>query len=209
MSPPAAARDTTAAFRAVLDSVFASPDYRWAETPAPRRLLHEWWTRLGEWLAGLRTDNPDAFRILLGALLVVLILILAHGAWVVWRTMRGAAVPTGRRRPAAAASERRDAAWYRGEADRAAAEGRVAEALQLAFVALALGLEAEGLLRYHPSKTPAECAREARLVREDRTRLEWLVRSLYVCAFGGGPCGADDYHRWVDRTAGPWRAAAG
>ena len=53
--------------------------------------------------------------------------------------------------------------WYYREADRAAAEGRINEALQLAFVGLALTLEAQGLLRYHPSKTPAECAREADL----------------------------------------------
>ena len=209
MSLPAAARDTTAVFRAVLDSVFASPEYRWAETPAPRRLIREWWGRLGEWLAGLRADNPEIFRILLGALLVVLLAILAHGAWVVWRTIRGAAAPGGGRPGRGAPAEVRDAAWYRREADRRAAQGRVAEALQLAFVALALGLDADGLLSYHPSKTPAECAREARLAGEDRTRLETLVRSLYRCAFGGVSCGVDDYHRWIGQTAGPWRAAAG
>ena len=209
MSLPAAARDSTAAFRAVLDSVFAAPDYRWAETPAPRRLLQEWWGRLGEWLTSLRADNPAVYRILLGALLAVLLLILAHGAWVVWRTIRGAAVPAGGRAPRDAPHDVRDAAWYRREADRAAREGRVADALQLAFVALALRLDADGLLSYHPSKTPAECAREARLAGEDRDRLVMLVRSLYGCAFGGAACGVDYYHRWLSQTAGPWRAAAG
>ncbi len=208
MSLPAAARDTTAAFRAVLDSVFAAPEYRWAETPASRRLLHEWWARLVEWLTGLRADNPAVFRMLLGALLLVLLLILAHGAWVVWRTVRGAAAPTGGR-PRREPDEVRDGAWYRRAADGAAAEGRIADALQLAFVALALGLEADGLLTYHPSKTPAECAGEARLAGADRTRLDGLVRSLYGCAFGGDACGVDEYHRWLARTVGPWRAAAG
>jgi hypothetical protein len=203
------AGDTTAAaFRATLDSVFASPAYRWADMPAPERLLREWWARLGEWLTQLRADNPAAFRFLLIAILVVLVLILAHGAWVIWRTVRGAAAPVGGA-PHSAAGESRDAAWYRREADRAAAAGSIGEALQLAFVGLALGLETDGLLRYHPSKTPAECAREARLAPEDCARLGGLVQSLYACAFGGGPCGPEDYRRWREATAGPWHAAAG
>jgi hypothetical protein len=202
------AGDTTAAaFRAALDSVFASPAYRWAEMPAPERFLREWWRRLGHWLGGLRADNPAAFRLLLIALLVVLLAVLAHGAWVVWRTVRGAAAP-GAGGTSRAARESRDAAWYRREADRAAAAGRIAEALQLAFVGLALGLESDGLLRYHPSKTPAECAREATLAPADRARLRGLVHSLYACAFGGGACGADDYRRWREATADPWHAAA-
>jgi hypothetical protein len=204
---PAQAGATPATFRAALDSVFASPAYRWGETPAPLRFLREWWARLGDWLEGLRADNPAAFRLLVLALLIGLVLVLAHGAWVVWRTVRGAAaradgavlaVPDGVR----------DAAWYLREADRAAAEGRMADALQLAFVGLALTLERQGLLRYHASKTPAECAREARLAREDRERLGALVRALYAHVFGGGPFGVDDYRRWREDLARPWHAPA-
>jgi hypothetical protein len=203
------AGDTTAAaFRAALDSVFASPAYRWAEMPAPERFLREWWQRLGNWLGGVRADNPAAFRLLLLALVVVLLAVIAHGAWVVWRTVRGAAAPGGGGAPLAA-REPRDAAWYRRAADRAAAAGRIAEALQLAFVGLALALESDGLLRYDPSKTPAECAREARLAPEDRARLRALVHTLYACAFCGGACGGDDYRRWREATAAPWHAAAG
>ena len=75
--------------------------------------------------------------------------------------------------------------------------------MQLAFVGLALTLDAQGLLRYHASKTPAECAREARLTREDRERLRSLVRALYAHVFGGHPLAADDYRRWRDDIAGP------
>ena len=203
----AAGDSTAAAYRAVLDSVFASPGYRWAEMPAPERLLREWWARLGDWLTGLRADNPAVFRFLMIAILAGLVLLLAHGVWVIWRTVRGGTVP-GRGASRAGTGDARDAAWYRREADRAAAAGRIAEAHQLAFVGLALGLETDGLLRYHPSKTPAECAREARLAPEDRARLGELVQSLYACAFGGGPCGPEDYRRWRDMTIGPWHAAA-
>ena len=133
--------------------------------------------------------------------------IFAHAAWLVWQTVRGAA----RAERAAAlpvAGERHDAGWYSRAADAAAAEGRLADALQLAFVALALTLEGEGLLQYHPSKTPAECAREARLARPDHDRLRDLVRSLYDYAFSGRTLGPEDYRRWREHGAGPWHAPA-
>jgi hypothetical protein len=201
------AEPTAAALRATLDSVFADPAYRWAETPAPLRLMHEWWGRLGDWLESLRLGNPTVFRFFVFALLMGLILILAHGAWVVWRTVRNAA-PPGDVAGIPPGGQRRDAAWYRREADLAATEGRMAEALQLAFVALALTLEEQGLLRYHASQTPAEVARAARLEAGDRERLRELVRRLYAHVFGGRPCAADDYRRWRDGSAGPWHAPA-
>lgn len=196
-----------AALRAALDSVFASPAYRWAETPTPVRLMRDWWERLTDWLEGLRAGNPAAFRLLVVALLVALVLVLAHGAWVVWQTVRSGAAPEDGA-PPPVAREERDAAWYLRQADRAAAAGRTGEALQLAFVGLALLLDRQGLLRYHASKTPAECAREARLAGADRERLRQLVGALYAHVFGGTPCGADDYRRWRQEIARPWHAPA-
>lgn len=194
------------AFRAVLDSIFAQPAYRWAEEPALLRLLREWWQWLADWLQALRADNPLVFRVLALGLVVALLLIFAHAGWVVWRTVRSAAGPG--EGPAPGPRERRDAGWYSQAADRAAGEGRLAEALQLAFISLALTLQSQGLLQYHPSKTPAECARDARLVPGDRERLRELVGSLYVYAFGGAPVGPDDYRRWRETGAGPWHAPA-
>jgi hypothetical protein len=196
-----------AALRAALDSVFAGRAYRWVETPAPLRFIREWWERLGDWLDALRLGNPAAFRLFVFALLIGLVLVLAHGAWVVWRTVRGAAAPD-EAGPEAAPGGRRDAAWYLREADRAAVAGRTAEALQLAFVGLALTLDGQGLLRYHASQTPAEVARAARLAAEDRERLRSLVQALYGHVFGGRPCTPDDYRRWRETSAGPWHAAA-
>jgi hypothetical protein len=196
-----------AVLRAALDSVFAGRAYRWAETPAPLRFMREWWDRLVDWLEALRLGNPAAFRLFVFALLIALVLVLAHGAWVVWRTVRGAAAPD-EGTPAGAPRERRDAAWYLPEADRAAAAGRTAEALQLAFIGLALTLDGQGLLRYQASQTPAEVARSARLAAEDRERLRALVQALYGYVFGGRPCAPDDYRRWRETSAGPWHAAA-
>jgi hypothetical protein len=195
------------AFRAVLDSVFASPGYRWADEPALLRMLRDGWHALGDWLRGLRADNPELFRLLVFGLLIALILVFAHAAYVVWRTVRegsGAAEPAAPRE----ARESRDAAWYLREADRAAAQGRLAAALQLAFVGLALTLESQGLLHYHSSKTPAECAREARLAEGDRERLGELVRALYGHVFGGRPLGLDDNRRWRETSGLDWHAPA-
>lgn len=194
-----------AALRRVLDSVFSAPVYRWADEPEPLRLLRAWWHRMGEWLDALRAGNPAVFRVIILLLLVTLVVLLAHGAWVIWNTIRLGAGPGGDA-PVPAPLESRGADWYEREADRAAAEGRFSEALQLAFVGLALRLDSQGLLRYHASKTPAECAREANLAGGDRERLRDLVRALYAYVFGGRPCQVDDYRRWRDAGAYSWHA---
>ena len=195
-------------FREVLDSVFAGPAYRWGDVPAPLRLLREWWQRLGDWLVALRADNPLVYRLLVLGLLLTLLLILAHAGWVVWRTARLAARDEGRV-PVRSPGEARDAAWYFRAADRAAADGKLLEALQLAFMGLTLSLHDQGAVQYHASKPPAEYAREARLSEGDRERLRALVGSLYAHVFGGRPLGPDDYRRWREAGASPWHAAAG
>lgn len=196
-----------ASLRTVLDTVFAAPVYQWAEIPAPLRILREWWRKLGDWLEALHAGNPAVFRVLMALLLLALVLLLAHAAWVVWNTVRGGGGPDADA-PAAGRGPTRDAAWHYREADRAAAEGRINEALQLAFVGLAFTLESQGLLRYHPSKTPAECAREADLSGPDRERLRGMVGTLYACVFGGRSCAPGDYRRWRDAGAMAWNASA-
>jgi hypothetical protein len=98
------------------------------------------------------------------------------------------------------------AEWYDREADRAASEGRWRDALQLRFVGLALTLDAQGLLRYHPSKTPAECVRDATLAGEDRERLRGIVSTLYIHVFGSRSISPDEYRRWCDAGALSWHA---
>jgi hypothetical protein len=194
-------------YRAVLDSVFATEPYQWTPQSAVLRLLTEWWDWLGAWVEGLRADNPQLFRLFLIAVLLAWIAAFGYATWLVWLTVRGAA-RADRPVDLAVAGERHDAEWYSRASDQAAAEGRLAEALQLAFVAVALTLEGQGLLQYHPSKTPAECAREARLAGSDHERLRDLVKSLYSYAFGGRSLGPDDYRRWRAGGAGPWHAPA-
>ena len=194
-------------YRAVLDSVFATEPYQWTPPPPLLTLLSDWWQRLLVWLDGVRTDNPLLFRIFLVTILLIWVGIFAHAGWLVWLTLRGAARSEAAPAPSPT-GERHDADWYSRAADRAAAEGRLADALQLAFLGIALTLESGGLLKYHPSKTPAECARDARLSGADRDRLRSLVRTLYASTFGGRAIALDDYHRWRELGAAPWHAPA-
>ncbi|HEU5048828.1 MAG TPA: DUF4129 domain-containing protein [Gemmatimonadales bacterium] len=193
--------------RAALDSVFRSGVYAWRPRDETGSAIVRWWQRLLAWLAALREDNPLVFRVLVAVLVLVLVAIIAHAAWILVRTVRGAARPvTDEVAPGEGA--RRDAAWHLAEADRAAGEGRYREALQLAFLGLALTLDARGALRFHPAKTPAEYAAEARLGDADRARLRDLVRTLYACAFGGAACGRDEYARWRALATREWHAPA-
>ena len=179
--------------RALLDSVFASPDYRWTEQPSPLGFLTRWLDGLQRWLLALREAHPTAFRLLLALLLVVLVAILVHAGWILFHTVRGA----GRASlPAPAVGPRRDAVWYREEADRLAAQGRYAEAMQTDFLGLVRALDRFELLRFHPGKTPAEYGREARLAPAALQEFRELVRTLYGYAFARWPCGPEDFARW-------------
>lgn len=211
MSPPAAmgsaAGQTADSLRAVLDSVFAAPAYQWTERPHPLGFLDEWWRALGEWLGRLEGNHPEVFHLLFWLLNLVLVGILLHGAWIMVRVVRAARAPAS---PAGepAAPPPRGPDWYRREADRLAALGRYAEAMQHDFLALVLELDARQVVRFHPSKTPNEYAREARLPDEARGLLTELVREVYAVAFARRPCGPADYEAWRARLGGGYRAAA-
>jgi hypothetical protein len=201
------AQVTPDSLRSVLDTVFASGAYAWLPQDEMGAAIVRYWRRLLEWLASLREANPLLFRLFVAALIVLLIAILGHAIWLLVRTVRGAASPVSDAAPPGPAAPR-GPAWYFAEADGASAAGRHSEALQLAFVGVALTLDERGLLRYHPGKTPAECSREARVGAGDRQRLGTLVRLLYACAFGGAGCGAAEYASWRALAAGEWHAAA-
>jgi len=193
--------------RAVLDSVFRSRAYVWSDEPRGALLLREWWLRLRDWLDALRSGHPTLFVALIVALILILAVILIHGIVVMLLTVRGAAARDGAAPRALA--PRRGAAWYLREADALAERGRYAEAMQSAFVGLALELDERGVLRFHPSKTPGEYVREARLAPGERAALGSLVSVLYSVVFGGAPFGALEYQRWRAAGGAEWHATAG
>lgn len=183
---------TPDSLRAIVDSVFAAPIYRWETVPAEGPLARLW-RALQLWLYQLQRDNPNAMRALFWILVAALALVLAHAAWVAWHTVRRASAEGergGGRAPVV-----RDAAWFDAEANRLAAQGRFAEAMQADFIRLMLELDARQVVRFHPSKTPAEFAREAP-AGETRDALTALVQTLYQFAFARVVCGPAEFSAW-------------
>ena len=169
--------------RAVLDRVFAAPDYHWVERRHPLAFVARWLEGLQRWLSALRDAHPLGFRLLLAGLVVVLVASLVHAGWMLSQAIR------------------KDRAWYRAEADRLAASGQYSEAMQAEFLALVLALESRALLRFAPSKTPAEYARDARLGPQARREFLALVTALYGYAFARWPCGPEEFARWREQAA--------
>ncbi len=185
--------------RAVLDRVFAAPEYAWQSARNPFQFLLDLLARLQRWLVRFEEIHPIAYHALLVGLTVLLLAILTHFGYLIWRALR----PLERTAAPAAAPvrEARDAAWYLREADRLARAGRCADALVHRFLAVVHELHARERLTVHPSKTPAEYAREARLDEPGRHALSDLVGALYRHVFGGAPCGEGDLARFNARAA--------
>ena len=181
--------------RATLDSVFAAPAYRWETREDPFGPLRRLWMAVGEWLSQLQRDNPQAYRALTWALVAVLVVILAHAAWVAVRTVRGGS-RRAQRDVLGPQSAPRDAAWYAQESARLAAAGDFVAAMQADFLRLVLELDARQVMRFHPSRTPSEYVRDATLSEEGRLALRALVRAMYAHAFARVPLDRAAYDRW-------------
>jgi hypothetical protein len=192
--------------RRVLDSVFAAPAYAWVEKAKPLGFLLRWINAITRWLQGLEGGHPGLFTLLLSVLVVALVAVFVHAGWLFVTSIRAAQAPpagAGRETAAALTPE-----GLRREADRLAAAGRFVEAMQADFLGLALELDRRSLLRFHPSKTPAELAGEARLGEDGRRRLGALVGSLYTHAFARVPVGPAEYAAWRAEIGAGLHAAA-
>jgi len=191
--PLAGAAQGSDSLRAVLDSVFAKPEYRWEYAIRTEGPLARLWRQTLNWLGNLQQSNPAAFRALFWVLVAALALILAHAAFTAWRTMRWATGPSSE--SADARLQLRDSAWFAEETRRLAQAGRYAEAMQTDFIRLILELDARRLIRFHPSKTPGEFAREVP-AGPARERMQALVVTLYRYAFAREPCGPAEFASW-------------
>jgi hypothetical protein len=190
----------------VIDTVLQAPEYHWSQTSPRLSWLGRWWMALTDWLDRLQESNPVAARLLFWGLVVILVAIFVHGGWIMYQTIKAASAAEGAAADAIPIAIR-DERWYLRLAERLAAEGRYAEAMQAAFTGLVLRLDARGILRYHPSKTPREYAREARLLEDSRQGLQESVGTLYACAYAGRPCGPEQYRDWLSGLKREWHAA--
>ncbi len=184
--------------RTLLDSVFTAPVYRWVEPTDPFATLRLRFAELMDWIKHLESNSPTLYLVVVSILVLILVAALVHVGWLVWRTLRAPPLVAAML-PSTAL--RRDATWFRAEADRLAEAGRFREAVQADFLALVLTLDGWGAMHFHPSKTPAEYVGEPALRGEAREEFRDLVRQLYRIVFGGARCDAADYAEWRRRAA--------
>lgn len=185
--------------RGVLDSVFAAPAYRWVEQKDAFAIVRRWYAEAQEWLRALRESNPFSYRLILYGMILLVVLIVLHALWVLYRT-----VGTSSRIGATSSTPdtvRHTVVWFRHESERLAGEGKYAEAIQADFLALVLALDAWKVLRFHPSKTPAEYANESELPPQARAEFRELVHRVYGYAFARWPCGPAEYAQWRAQAA--------
>ena len=184
---PAAQTVPADSIRVVLDRILAAPEYDWELRRHPLQFLLDWYRDALDWFDDLASSHPVAYWVVLGMLLGILVAILLHFGYLVVRALRPRAMSGSA--PSVVLRPPRDATWHLEEARRLALEGRYSEALAHRFVALVLELEKGSVLRYHPSKTPAEYVIEARLDSAASDEFRMLVAVLYAHLFGGAPCG--------------------
>ncbi len=185
--------------RRAVREVFDRPEYEWVEMVRRHRLRDLWWG-LRDWLAQFSVQHPTGAKLLFWGALLLLIALLVHLGLTIWRIYRATMAPT---RPATpgAAPVLLDARSHVARADALARAGRYTEALAHRFIALVLELDRRQALTFHPSKTPAEYAREARLGDSGRASFAELVGRLYRHVFGAEPVDEAEY-RDFGATAG-------
>lgn len=177
--------------RRVVGQVFSRPEYEWLEQQRVLSWIVRQWHNLVAALDRLSSQYPLAYDLGLVLVVVALILLLGHVAYVIWRIVQPA-TRTGRA-AATPGGVIRDAAAHLRMADELARSGHYAEALAHRFLAVVLELDRRKALRFHASKTPAEYIGEARLDDSGRASLAGLVTRLYGHLFGAVPCEAPEY----------------
>ena len=172
--------------------VFSRTEFQWVERHRVLSWLIQQWNNFREWLNRLAEQHPVGYNIGLGLLSIVLVALVVHIGYVVWRIVRPGA-RTGMGTAASRPGNIVNAAWHLARAEELARAGHYAEALAHRFLAAVLELDRIGALRFHASKTPAEYVGEARLDETGRASLAQMVAQLYRHLFGAVPCDEREY----------------
>ena len=174
--------------------------YHWVERRHPLQWLSDLWTRFQTWVDHVTTAHPLLGELLFWGALALLVALLTHIGYTLWRVYRVTVRPTDLPARGTAGVALADARTHRVRADALAREGRFAEALAHRFAALVCELEDARAVTVHPSKTPAEYAREARLDAAGRVTIAGLVADLYRHLFGAEPLDEAEYRTFVRNT---------
>jgi hypothetical protein len=175
-------------------AVFSRPEFHWVERRRVLGWLANLWNNVIEWLDRLAEQHPVGYTVGLIIIIVLVVMLLTHIAYVVWRIVRPAvATPKA---TSAGTGVIVDAATHLAYANELARAGRFTEALAHRFLAVLLELERLKALRFHASKTPAEYVGEARLDDPGRATLAALVAQLYRHLFGAVPCAESEYRQF-------------
>ena len=185
--------------RRAVAEVFARPAYRWTTGRSPFEWVVEQVQRFLDWLGRAEASHPAAFKVLLVVLIAMLLAVLVHMGYVVWRITRPTAHTPGHI-PGGTGLLVEDARAHRDRAERLARAGRYVEALAHRFIALLLELDRDEALKFHPSKTPAEYVGEARLDAAGRASLDQLVARLYGHLFGAASCDERTYREFASQA---------
>ena len=177
-----------------MDSVFTRPEYQWIERRQPLRWLGQALVRFFDWINRFNDTHPVGSTLLAFAAGAVLVLILVHVGYTIWKIVRSPG--SGASRPGQIGAPVYDAARHLALAEEHARAGRYTEALAHRFLAVILELDRATALRFHASKTPAEYLTEARLDPSGRQSFAALVGRLYGHLFGALPCGESDYREF-------------
>lgn len=181
----------------MLGRVFAQDRFHWVERRHPLQWLGDLWSRFLRWVQGIDRAHPVFADVLFYAALVVLVVLLTHIGYTLWRIYRVTARPADVPARGAGGVALQDGRAHRARAEALAREGRYAEALAHRFAALVCDLGDARAVTIHASKTPAEYAREARLDAVGRVTLAGLVATLYGHLFGGEPVDDAGYRRFA------------
>lgn len=185
-----------------LERVYARPELAPRQPPplagvrdALGRLTARIWEFLGRFFT-LRTESPPLFYGVLTMLVLIGVAIVVYFVLNTFARLReGEAAAVPRAAPGAVDARARTAAEWEDEARRAAAAGRFREAAVALYQALLLRLEAAGVLRYDPAKTPGDYRREARADPRAAGALAAFLRGFEPAVFGGRVLDAAGYDR--------------
>ena len=183
-----------------LEKVFSAGRYHWVERRHPLQWLANLWEHFQEWIDRLNAGHPNLSWAIVVVATVLLVMLLTHIGYTLWKVYSVTARPADQPARGAAGVVLLDAHAHRITAEALAREGRYAEALAHRFAALICDLDEGKAVTIHPSKTPAEYAREARLDSVGRATIVDLVSRLYAILFGAAPVDERAYREFADNA---------